>query len=327
MTPAKPKGKSLMVNNFEDLLNTAKQNATSEKNITRFGKALSKDAATFDNGRSKEPSRSSSPLGRSLLERNHSRLKSKRNHDMMMKGISPRGSPGPTTLTPPISGGSSFSSKSGDLVRRPLKSPITNLPAKQNGMQLKEPQLDRDLSKRLDHKMSRQDGSVSTNKGTSKGQGSLQQSLSRETTTNKEDGLRGTKTPSLPPPSSLTPQQIQKLRAARAARAAAASGAPPTKKKKAVNPNAFYGSAAARILQRKGEPKMSLPLKYTSSYVDEMLDYLQMEGMNSVDDLYSDEEEMDDFIASDDDDFIDDSEETEDYSSAIKKIFGYDRSR
>ena len=205
--------------------------------------------------------------------------------------------------------------------------PITNLSAKQNGMQRKEPQLDRDSSKRHDHKMSRQDGSVSTNRGTSiKGQGAFQQSLAREMTTNKEGGLRGTKTPSLPPPSSLTPQQIQKLRAARAARAAAASGAPPAKKK-ALNPNAFYGSAAARILQRKGEPKRSLPLKYTSSYVDEMLDYLQMEGMNSVDDLYSDEEEMDNFIASDDEDFIDDSEEIEDYSSAISKIFGYDRSR
>ena len=146
----------------------------------------------------------------------------------------------------------------------------------------------------------------------------------RDTTTNKEDGLRGTKTPSLRPPSSLTPQR---LRAAQAARAAAASSAPPVKKK-VLNPNTFYGSAAARILQRKGEPKVSLPLnKYTSSYVDEMLDYLRIEGMNGVDDLYSDEEEMDDFIASDDDDFIDDSEDVEDYSSVIGKIFGYDRSR
>ena len=70
------------------------------------------------------------------------------------------------------------------------------------------------------------------------------------------------------------------------------------------------------------------PLKYTSSYVDEMMDFLRLGGVNGVEDLYSDEEEgeMDDFIASDDE-FIDDSEEGGDYSSAIRKIFGYDRSR
>ena len=105
---------------------------------------------------------------------------------------------------------------------------------------------------------------------------------------------------------------------------------PPTKKKKPVNPAAFYGSAAASLLQRRGQPKLTAsgPLKYTSSYVDEMMDFLQSEGVNGVEDLYSDEEEgeMDDFIASDDE-FIDDSEEGGDYSSAIRKIFGYDRSR
>ena len=105
---------------------------------------------------------------------------------------------------------------------------------------------------------------------------------------------------------------------------------PPTKKKKALNPTAFYGSAAATILQRRGQPKLTAsgPLKYTSSYVDEMMDFLRSEGVNGVEDLYSDEEDdgLEDFIASDDE-FIDDSEMEGDYSSAIRKIFGYDRSR
>ena len=334
---AKPKVRPVAMSNFEDLLKTAKKNASGDKIATNDGKMFATNVTkscgvggrVLDGGRLKEPPRprSSSPVGRSLLERNQTRLKNKRSHDAMMKGVNPRRSPDPTSQAPPPPSGRSGSRpgpmKSSDLVRRPLRSPVTNSPMKQNGLHRNGPQLGTDSSERQESKMALQYGSSSTNRGSTKGQVTSQLG---GTSTSREGGLRGTKTPPRPPPSSLTPQQIQKLKAARAARAVAASGAPPAKKK-ALNPNSFYGSAAARILQRKGEPKLSGsgPLRYTSSYVDEMLDYFQAEGLGGVDDLYSDDE-MDDFIASDDE-FIDDSEDTGDYSSAIRKIFGYDRSR
>lgn len=303
----------------------------------------------LDGAKLKEPARrSSSPVGRSLLERNHSRLKNKRSYDVMKRGINPNDSSPPP---PPSvaggsgnypSGGTSLAAKSGqlksrlgstvsqaksnDLVRRPLRSPATNgpptslPPSKQNGMRSSS-QLER-----VD-KNPRQGGSRAT--ASTSSMSTKAQSTASPTKGGNDGGVRGSKTP-FPPLSSLTPQQIQKLKAARAA-ALAGGGMPPAKKKKTVNPTAFYGSAAASLLQRRGQPKLTAsggPLKYTSSYVDEMMDFLQSEGLNGVEDLYSDEEEgeMDDFIASDDD-FIDDSEEGGDYSSVIGKIFGYDRSR
>ena len=328
------------MSNFEELMKTAKQNTSGDKSVSRLDKGLAvpgKSAPVggrglVNGGKLKEPPppppRSSSPIGRSLLERNHSRLKNKRSYDTMMKGIDPRGSPSTAPPTSSTGSGTSKSksapTKSSDLVRRPLRDPATNTPHRQNGMKSNGSQSGgKPSSERLD-KISRQgEGPLSSRGGTSKGQITSQgPSSANKGGGGRGGGLRGSKG-ALPPLSSLTPQQIQKLREAR--RAAAASKMPPSKKK-AVNPNAFYGSAASRILQRKGDPKLSAsgPVKYTSSYVDEMMDYLQSEGMNGVDDLYSDEE--DDFIASDDE-FIDDSEDYGDYSSAIKKIFGYDRSR
>ena len=273
---------------------------------------------------------------------------------MMKRGINPKDSSPPP---PPSraasgsggnypSGGTSLAAKSGqmksrlgpavsqaksnDLVRRPLRSPGTNgpptslPPSKQNGMR---------SSSQLEQadKMSRLSGSRAHTAPTSSTSTKAQSTASStKGGNNNNGGVRGSRTP-FPPLSSLTPQQIQKLKTARAAAALAGGGMPPAKKKKTMNPTAFYGSAAASLLQRRGQPKLTAsggPLKYTSSYVDEMMDFLRSEGVNGVEDLYSDEEEgeMDDFIASDDE-FIDDSEEGGDYSSVIGKIFRYDRSR
>ena len=271
----------------------------------------------------------------------------------MKQGVNPRDSPGSTPPLPNSMAGSASSNSSGnypagtslpkssqvksrlgstlsqaksnDLIRRPLCSHVTNgpppslPPSKQNGMRSSS-QLERA------DKMPRQGGSLATASTSSKAQSTASLS-STKGASNGGGGVRGSKSP-FPPLSSLTPQQIQKLKAARTA--ALASGMPPAKKKKPLNPTTFYGSAAASLLQRKGQPKLTAsgPLKYTSSYVDEMMDFLRSEGVNGVEDLYSDEEEgeMDDFIASDDE-LIDDSEDGGDYSSAIRKIFGYDRSR
>ena len=343
---AKPKGKPVVqASNFQDLLKTAKQNASGDKIASK----LDKSACTgklLDGAKLKEPTRSSSPVGRSLLERNHLRLKNKRSYDVMKQGMNPRGtlpggaSSGNYSAGMGLAKSSEFKSrlgstlsptKSNDLVRRPLRSPVTSCPppslppSKHNGMRSSS-QLERA------DKMPRQGGSFASGSTSSKARATTapqQSTSSLSSTKGGSGGVRGSKTP-FPPLSSLTPQQIQKLKAARAAAALSGGGMPPTKKKKALNPTAFYGSAAATILQRKGQPKLTAsgPLKYTSSYVDEMMDYLRSEGVNGVEDLYSDEEveEMDDFIASDDE-FIDDSEDDGDYSSAIRKIFGYDRSR
>ena len=341
------------MSNFEDLLKTAKQNAFGEKGVLKPDKSVSA-GKSLDIAKSKEPTRrSSSPVGRSLLERNHSRLKNKRGYDVMNQGINSRGPTGSSAHPPPSSSSASGASsgnyrpgtglakcghpksrlvspaKSDDLVRRPLRSPVTNgppplqLPSKQNGMRSSS------LLERTD-KMSRQTGSQRSAPSSTK----MQSTSSSRGDTGGSSGVRGSKTV-FPPLSSLTPQQVQKLKAARAAALQSSggrggSGVPPAKKRKAVNPTAFYGSAAASLLQRRGQPKLSAsgPLRYTSSYVDEMMDFMGLEGVNGVEDLYSDEEDgyLDDFIASDDE-FIDDSEEGGDYSSVIGKIFGYDRSR
>ena len=358
----------MQASNFEDLLKTAKQNACGEKGTSKLDKSTPV-GKSLDGAKVKEPTRRSlSPVGRSLLDRSHSRLKNKRSYETMMKqGMNPKDLSSSSTPPPHLpnvatAGGSSkypagvtslaklgqmksrlgstlSQEKSNDLVRRPLRSPATNgpppslPPSKQNGMRSSS-QLER-----VD-KMPRQGGSLahantaraSTSSSTRGQSTSASTKGASSSNSGGGGGIRGFKTP-FPPLSSLTPQQIQKLKAARAAALASGGsggGMPPAKKKKPANPTAFYGSAAASILQRKGQPKLTAsgPLKYTSSYVDEMMDFMRSEGVNGVEDLYSDEEEaeMDDFIASDDE-FIDDSEEDGDYSSAIRKIFGYDRSR
>ena len=339
MTKSKVKPAPGSVSQFDDLMKTAKQNTSSDRgfskidrdNLTRTGKSAMVGGKSLNGGKLKEPPpRSSSPVGRSLLERTNPRSKNKRSYDMMMKGTNPRLSPGlatPTT-TPTSRGGSSSAmksvqTKSVDLARRPLRDPAVNSSAKQNSIKSNSSQLDRHPEERSD-KIPGRGGPFSSRGGLSKGQVTSQSLPTSNKGAGGGGGVRGSKA-SLPPLSSLTPEQIQKLKAARLA-AASSKMAPPTKKK-ALNPNSFYGSAAARILQRKGQPKLSGAsgsFKYTSSYVDEMMDYLQSEGMNGVEDLYSDEE--DDFIASDDE-FIDDSEDYGNYSSVISKIFGYDRSR
>ena len=85
-------------------------------------------------------------------------------------------------------------------------------------------------------------------------------------------------------------------------------------------PNSFYGAASARLLQegRSAFATRRGPLKYTSTWVDEMSDYIQR-GV-CQEDCYSDDEDddMDDFVVSGD-------EEEESVSTAIRAIFGYDR--
>ncbi len=111
----------------------------------------------------------------------------------------------------------------------------------------------------------------------------------------------------------------------RPSRTELASRKPPLKKQKTASarPTAFYGSAAANILGRRDGASMGGPFKYTSTWVDEMRE--ELGDINDVDDL-SDEDDMGDFVVESEDDFIDDGE-SEDYSSHIRKIFGYDKRR
>ncbi len=94
------------------------------------------------------------------------------------------------------------------------------------------------------------------------------------------------------------------------------------RKLKASQPTSFYGSAAANILGRKdGASSGSGQFRYTSTWVDEMRE--ELEDFDGLDDL-SDDEDLDDFVVDSGDDFIDDGDQ-EDYSSHIRKIFGYDK--
>ena len=97
------------------------------------------------------------------------------------------------------------------------------------------------------------------------------------------------------------------------------------RKLKASQPTSFYGSAAANILGRKdGASSGSGPFRYTSTWVDEMRE--ELDDFDGVDDL-SDDDDLDGFVVDSGDDFIDDGDDQEDYSSHIRKIFGYDKRR
>ena len=90
--------------------------------------------------------------------------------------------------------------------------------------------------------------------------------------------------------------------------------------------NSFYGTPASARLITDNHSRASsygAPMSYRSTWVDEMRDYMQHASS-----YYDDEEEdeLDDFVV-DDDEYAEEIEGVEDYSSAIRDIFGYDKSR
>ena len=91
----------------------------------------------------------------------------------------------------------------------------------------------------------------------------------------------------------------------------------------------FYGAASAKLAagERPAFRTKHTPMKYTSTWVDEMSDYIQKKGHRLEGEGEEDEEDKDDladFVASDDEQELG---EDEDYSSAIRQIFGYDKRR
>lgn len=65
--------------------------------------------------------------------------------------------------------------------------------------------------------------------------------------------------------------------------------------------------------------------RYTSTWVDEMSEYLHTNQVAS-NELEEEDSDLDGFVTSDEE-FLDDEEGEHDYSSEIRKIFGYDRTR
>ena len=91
--------------------------------------------------------------------------------------------------------------------------------------------------------------------------------------------------------------------------------------------NSFYGTPASARLITDNHSRASFrgaPMSYRSTWVDEMRDYIQHADAYYDDD--DEEEELDDFVV-DDDEYGEEIEGGEDYSSAIRDIFGYDKSR
>ena len=90
--------------------------------------------------------------------------------------------------------------------------------------------------------------------------------------------------------------------------------------------SSFYGTPASARLITDNHSRASshgAPMSYRSTWVDEMRDYMQHASS-----YYDDEEEdeLDDFVV-DDDEYAEEIEGGEDYSSAIRDIFGYDKSQ
>ena len=89
--------------------------------------------------------------------------------------------------------------------------------------------------------------------------------------------------------------------------------------------SAFYGAASKRLAM-DGVPKFSTqraPMKYTSGWVDEMAEFMQEEGGEDCDD--DDDDDLDGFVVDDDND--EEYGSQQEYSSAIREIFGYDKRR
>ena len=97
--------------------------------------------------------------------------------------------------------------------------------------------------------------------------------------------------------------------------------------KSSAKSQSFYGGAHAQLSKEERprfQSKRSVAAPYQNSWVSEMSGYMQQldRGEGGEDEGWSDEEEDDlsDFV-------VDEVEEGEDYSSAIREIFGYDKTR
>lgn len=91
-----------------------------------------------------------------------------------------------------------------------------------------------------------------------------------------------------------------------------------------MKPKSFYPASARLITDKHSGSSSQRMLPYRSTWVDEMSDFMQKTEYDIEDD---DEEDLGDFVVDDDEysEYVDD--ETEDYSSTIREIFGYDKRR
>ena len=91
-----------------------------------------------------------------------------------------------------------------------------------------------------------------------------------------------------------------------------------------MKPKSFYPASARLITDKHSGSSSQRMLPYRSTWVDEMSDFMQKTEYDIEED---NEEDLDDFVVDDDDcnEYVDD--ETEDYSSTIREIFGYDKRR
>lgn len=293
--PVVTKEKPSPVASFHDLLKIAQTNS---RTVPKDGSVKPSKLANIEQSKSKN---SSTPVGKLLLERSNQRTKARNkvetssesrmsveaSRDACCSSSGVRGSKSKTLLSP---------TETSELIRRPLRDsssdskktvkPHSNVPPS---------------------KMHTSAGRTSAaNVGTSLSTGSTA-------------SVRGTKAPSVP---SIPPCITQKQRQLKMKEAIKAHTRQ-VPRNKPVNATTFYGAAAARILGKDTRFSGSRhSTKYTSSWVDEMSEFLRSEHVNGDEE---DEDDLDDFL--DDDDFIDDSGEDNDYSSAIREIFGYDKRR
>ena len=288
--------------NFQDLMKMAQQKSSefAEK------EKLSVREST---------SRESSPLGRSLLEKTNPRLRNKRTHDMMDRSVSAEGMPNGPVGSQRENRKASASPKPPENVGRGSQSQRSERDVAKTS--------DRDKNKagtttsRTHNGMARHTATSSQSAASDKATAADRTSLPQQQRLNPKPRLTAADRTPLPQQQRLNP----KPRLTAADRTPLLNPKPrPTK--------SFYGAASARLIQ-DGRPKFHTrhaPMKYTSSWVDEMSDYMvsQRAGGKDEGEWYSDEEEeedLSDFVASDDGDG------GEEYSSAIKQIFGYDRRR
>ena len=112
-----------------------------------------------------------------------------------------------------------------------------------------------------------------------------------------------------------------------AARTQQANGSSSVCARPSAKTKSFYGGSHAQLSKEERPRFQTRPVSkpYQNSWVSEMSGYMQQvkdkgEGEGEEGGSEEEEEEMDDFV-------VDEVEEEEDYSSAIREIFGYDKRR
>ena len=254
---------------------------------------------TSKRGRVSPGPRNCSPVGKSLIESASARLKTKRSHDAMERGAGkePHGTASATSITNGTGANGSTD------INPDLR---TSLEVSRRGVATSK-------------------GGEASTKGAIPGRPANSRFVEGGATGGKSlvGGARVPDQPAARDPPSLARKSLLLRRQRELERRKAGGTKPGWPSARPAQTGAFYGASSARLImedQPRGSGQRG-PAHYRSSWVDEMSEQFQRgRGGESEEE----EEEEDDFVVGSDEEV---EGEGEDYSDAIRQIFGYDKRR